>query len=448
MRTAAVARTAQHEGYDTMNRIRRAALAAALGLAGLLTACGGGSSGGSSDTAHVRMLNASSGYPALNLYVAGTKTATAVGYGQASDYADVASGSVTTSLTNSTSTAALTTATRTASGGNHYAVVAYGSSGGLKSIFLAEETAAAAANQTTLGIFNLAPDAGSVDVYLTGTTDALADATAVIAGLAGGSSTTALTVTSGTYRLTVTGANDKNDIRLQADGITLGSTQVANLLLTPTAGAMLVQALLVPQQGTPSQQLNASARVRVVASVAANGTVNASVGGTAVLAAPSPQVGAYTLVAANSGSTTPVTLKVNGATVTVPPLTLSAGGDYSLLVWGDAAAPQTALIADDNKLPTVATNARLRLVHAVNGLTAPLSLTADLGSVADSIAQGSASAYGTVTGNSSMQLSVTSPLSATPLYSSTTAPILANHVYTVWALGDSTAPAIGPRRDR
>ena len=57
----------------------------------------------------------------------------------------------------------------------------------------------------------------------------------------------------------------------------------------------------------------------------------------------------YTLLDAG---TLPVTLTVNGAAVAASDITLQAGADYTLLVWSNAAGPQTSLIVDDNRLPS------------------------------------------------------------------------------------------------
>lgn len=82
-------------------------------------------------------------------------------------------------------------------------------------------------------MFNTAVDNGSLDVYLTGSDDALDDASATVSAVTGGSVASYSTVTSGTYRLRVTGAGDKNDLRLDVPAMTLGSTQVATLIVTP-----------------------------------------------------------------------------------------------------------------------------------------------------------------------------------------------------------------------
>jgi hypothetical protein len=127
---------------------------------------------------------------------------------------------------------------------------------------------------------------------------------------------------------------------------------------------------------------------------------------------------------------------------------LAAGSDTTLLVWGDAAAPQLTVINDDNRLPTVATNAKLRLVHGVSGLADPLTLTADFSVIAGSIAQGNASAYGNVNGGAAMRLDVSSPLTTTPLYSLSDATLTARSLYTLFMLGDAAHSTAALRKER
>ena len=178
---------------------RLAAMAMWAGVA-MLAACGSSSSNG---PASLRMVNASSGYPSLDLLIDAVAANTAVTLGSVGSYANAASSGVSTVVTNTGSTAALSTASRTLTKDVHYTLVAYGSSGALKTALIQENVAAPAANVTSLQMLNLAPDAGAVDVYLTGNTDSLDNASANASGLASGSTLTYTPVTSGTYRRSV-----------------------------------------------------------------------------------------------------------------------------------------------------------------------------------------------------------------------------------------------------
>lgn len=434
-----------------MNWFSRVAGTAALAMVSLLAACGGGSGSG---TANIRLLNASPAYASLDFYLnSGSGVAlqsSAVTYGTAGNYVSAATSGVTTEVTPNGSTSALSTVGRTLSKGVNYTVVAYGWQGAMKTALLQENTAAAANGQTTLTVLNTAVDAGNLDVYLTGPNDALDSATPVATNVAGGGIFGTTTVTSGPYRLRITGTGNTADLRLDVSGLTLSSTQVATMIITPGPSGVLVNALLAVQQGSVTAFANNQSRARIVASVSGTGaSVSAYLAGAPLLVAgASPAIGDYAVVTA--GSYVP-TLSINGTVVNAPNLPLAAGTDYTLLVWGDAAAPQFTLVTEDSRLPVVSTNAKLRLVHAVTHLAGPLALTANYSPVANNTAQGTASAYTEVAAGSELIQVTSSAQALYPPAAQVLPPtLLAKGVYTMYMLGDANVAApIGVlRRER
>ncbi len=434
-------------GQDVRQRRRWLASWAGLAGAAVLAVAGcGGSSNSGSDTASVRLLNASTGYASLDLALGTTSTNTAISPGAVGSYADVATTGVATVITATGSPAALSSITRTFSKATHYTLMAYGQAGALKTVMIAEEVAAAASGQASLQTLNLALNAGTLDIYLTGSADALADASPVATGVAAGGNTSFTTLTAGTYRLRVTGSGDKTDLRLDVQGLVLGSTQVASLVLSEGIGGVLVNSVLVQQQGTSAALNNTQARVRVVSAVTAGASVTARVGGTPVAAGvTAPNIGSYAQVA--GGGTVPVLLSVNGTAVAVANQPLPVGGDFTLLVWGTAAAPQVTRLVDDNRYPTVAGNAKIRLINGTTGTATAMTLKADFSAVAASINPGQASDYGNVAANNAMRLDVSSGSNAT-LFTLTGATVAAKGLYTMYLLGDAAAPVADFRRDR
>lgn len=429
-----------------MSRLWRTAGQAAMCALGLaLGACGGGSDD-TSGQAQVRLVNASPSYAALELQVDDVEVQGALAYGAVGDYATVDAGSVTTAIMTASNASALATTGLSLAKDERYTVVAYGWSGALKTAILTDDVDAADAGKARLAVFNTAADAGSLDVYLTGNDESVDDASAVAGSVAAGSLISHSTVTAGTYRLRVTGAGDKSDLRLDVGGLTLGSTQVATLIVTPGSGGVLVHALLLTQHGGVANHANTLARVRVVASVAGNGRVSARVGATALMTGgTSPAIGGYATVPA--GPTTPAAT-INGATVVAPALALAAGSDTTLLVWGDGATPQWQVIDDDNRLPSSSSHAKLRLVHGVTGLDEALTLTADFSVIGGEVALGAASAYANVIAGSDLRLDVSSPLRVAPLYSVSDVKLASRGLYTVFVLGDATLPTAALRKER
>ena len=450
--TRAAQATQATQATQPVGALRRRTLAVGGLAAGLLAACGG--SGGSSDGAsNVRMVNATTGYPSLDLAIGTVTVNQGLTIGSVGAYASVANTALSTVVTATGSAAALSSITRTFLKDAHYALVTYGAAGALKTALIPEDVAAAAATQASLQVMNLASDAGALDIYLTGSTDLLDSATANVASVAAGSTAAYSTLTAATYRLRVTGPGDKTDLRLDVPGLALASTQVATLILSQGAGGVMVNGLLLLQQGAATALANTRARVRLVSGVAGGAVVTASVGGVTVASGVgSPYLPpGYTQVGASAQA--PVALAVgplNGAqvAVAVPNQALAAGGDYTLLVWGSVAAPQVTLVTDDNRFPTVAGSAKLRLVNVTTGAPAAMTLKADFSAVASSVAQGQASAYGNVSASTSARLDVVSAGSSALIAPLTGIPLVAKGLYTMYMVGDSAAPVGQFTRER
>jgi hypothetical protein len=76
---------------------------------------------------------------------------------------------------------------------------------------------------------------------------------------------------------------------------------VITIIVTESAGGYLVNAYILPQQGSLTTELNPDARVRAVIGLPTGSTVSATVGSTTLLAnAPANSVGTYQLVPAGT----------------------------------------------------------------------------------------------------------------------------------------------------
>ena len=415
-------------------------LMAAVPLTGLV-GCGG-----SSGDVSVRLVNAS-GYGSLDLYIEDDLFLSSIDYGSVSGYTDTASGTVTTALTAADSSTYLLSQSRTLDSDTQYTIVAYGWQGALKSNIFTDDTDAADSGKTKVTVLNTATDAGSLDVYLTAEDDDLDASTPVASSVAGGATSSVTSVSSGTYRLRVTGADDTTDVRLDVSGVVLTSTEVDTLVLMPGSSGVLVHAIQLVQGGGSTTFLNTQARVRVVGAVADSGRVTVSVGGVALATnAPSPSVNTYTLV--DAGDVT-VSTTVAGVALDGVSTTLVAGSDVTILVNGSTAAPTVTVNTDDNRLPTSDSKYKLRLCNAMTGMEDyPLTLTVDYASVASEIAQGALSSYTALASSTSATLEVSSALSSTALYSLTDTTMSAQGVYTVFMFGTAAAPSGALRKER
>lgn len=423
---------------------RRTALAAlALPMAAALPGCGGGTD---KRRAQVRLVNASTGYPQLELRVDDQLRHAAVPYGERAGYAEADPDKPETTVFASGSPTALLRFSPAYANDRWLTVLAYGPIGALRALVLDDNRGDPDANRAVLRVVNAAADAGALDIYLTGDSESLAAAVPLQAGAAYGAAGDWQTVASGTWRLRVTGAGSKTDLRLDLRNVDLGSRAITTLVLSSGPGGVLVDALLLAQRGAVVARGNTQARVRLAALLTDSATVSAAVGGVALgTSVGSPAVGEYVLVAA--GSATPV-LAVNGSAVGAVAQAFEAGRDYTLLLAGPASAPRVVRLMDDNTLPADATRAKLRLVNALADGATAAALTLDFSPVGGQVTADAASAAASVSPTGTGRLAVTAQGAAAPLFVATDQVIRAGAVHTVFVAGTVTAAVGILRRDR
>jgi Domain of unknown function (DUF4397) len=407
-----------------------------------LTACG------NSNNAEIRLLNVSQGYSSLDLYAGSTKEKSAVTSGTLSAYFGLGASTYTLKFTVSGVTTALASSSVTFTEKTHQTFVAYGDTGRFATLEIGEDTSAPSSGTANVELVNAAPDAGPVDVYFTASTTLLEDVSPTFSDVAGGSISSAgfVNLTSGTYRMRVTGTGSKTDIRLDVASVTLSSGSISSVIVSDTSGGVLVNASILPQQGSLTADDNTSARVRAVNGVSGSNAVDVSVGGTSLLAsAPSATIGDYNLITAGTAA---VSLTVGGTAVTAASQTLTAGADYTLLIWTDSSGTtQETLLSETNGLATSG-DAKIHLVNSMSGLGDPLSMTVSYTPEAESIALGAASAVASVTDGTSIPLGVTDTTTSTTLYTNSAASLASQGVYTLFMFGTSAAPVGTVQSDR
>ena len=410
-----------------------------------LTACGGG---GSNGTASVRLVNSTSTHPALTMLSSGTTVITATPIDTVSSYAGVSAGSPPLQVNDAVTGTALATLAPSVGAGAHYVLVAYESGGIVRSTIVNEDTAVPAVGTASLRVLDGATDAGAVDVYVTDPAvdiGVLASPSFTFPSSPSLQTSAFVSLSPGTYRIRVTGAGNPADLRLDVPSFPLASQEVAAVLLTPTIGGTLVNGAVLAQQAAYTAGRNTTARVRLAAAVSGNAIVSASAANTPVAASVvSPSVSAYAVVPAGSA----LNVSVNGGSVAAPAAPLLAGSDSTLLVYGAPGTATASLIADDNHLPTLASNLKLRMINGLTGAATPLTLNAGFAVLASNVAPGTASSYSVVASSTALRIDVFSPLSPTAIYSDPALSIPGNAVYTLFMLGDAGAPLHILRKDR
>ncbi len=430
----------------------RLALTLSLSATAFLTACGGG--GGGDSNTQVRLLNATRSYAQLDLSVNDKTINSKVAYASAGEYASVDTNATATRVLASDTGTSISATTPTLTGGSNYTYITYGFAGSVRTSLLEESQTAPEANKAKLLVLNLAPDAGALDAYITTAANcALTSDTALTTNLQGGAGSGYIQVNSGTFRVCVTGYNKRSDLRLEIPAVTLDSASVNTLILTASEGGVLVNGITMVQKGAVKNFANTLSRVRTVAALSAAGQVTSSVNGQSMFnSAISPLISDY--IATASGAPTQFSIAVNGTARTFTAPTLVAGKDTTLLVWGDPADPKLAVLDDDNRLPTVSGDVKVRLVNALP--TSGAGLNVAFGSVASNVAAGSASTFGTTTSSTTgVQVDLTMP--AGTIYTNTSLVFPSNSVWTFFAVPTTsgtttTSPIAGftalPKRER
>jgi len=414
------------------------------------TLCG---CGGSSKDAQVRILNVSTGYSSLDMYVndgnssSDTLELQSAASGAVTDYTGFSSGTYTIKFkVHGASDTLQTLSDQKLVDESHTTYIAYGSSGHFGTLMLGEDVGQPDSGKSQLQVYNVA-EAGSLDVYITDSSTALADASPTFSSVGAGTSG-AVTLDKGTYRLRVTGAGDKTDLRLDIASITFDSQKVSSLIFTSTQGGVLVNAVYLPQQGSLTTYNNTNARIRGAVGIADGNTVTASIGDLSLLSNATVGIMGGTYGVLNAG-TVAVNLSVDGNPVSVPGLALTAGADYTLLIWSNADGNQTALISDDNHIPSTGGDVKIRLLNGMSGLAAPITLNADFSPVAQDTAVGQASAPAQVEGATDYELDVVNASTGAALFSKTSVSLVSGNVYTLFMSGGGTAAVNGTlKKDR
>ena len=424
-----------------MKNFKRWTVAIGMAAFGMVLSGCGGNSNSSGDAASLRLVNATLTHPSLDLFINANASVAAVAADAISAYVSPGSGSNTLQVNDAGSTTALATSVPSLTSGAHYALLAYESGGVVRTAVLNEEIAAPTSGAVTLRIFDAAVEAGKLDVYVTDPATDLATVSTPTTsfGVLTAPAAVSLTKSPGTYRVRVTGAGNKGDLRMDVSSLTLTNQQIAYVVMTPATGGQLLNGATLIQQGAYAATRNTNTRVRLASAVSGGATVaaSASAGTTATVidaGSVAPAFGYYTLVPAAST----LNISVNGASVGAPATALAAGNDMTLLVYGSAGSATAALIVDDNRAPDSA-SVKLRLINGITATAGALTFTANNAPVASGIVPGGASGYVSVSGSANaMNLSLYSSVSPGVYYTTSTT-LNAGTVYTVLA-ADASAP--------
>ncbi len=422
-------------------------------LAATLASCGGGGEENGDDP-QIRLLNLSSGYSSLDMMTnldsddddEDEEQVENVALDAVSEYVTLDADDYTIKLSRSGSGTVLRSfAAEELVEDTVNTYVAYGEVGQFGALRIDESLDEADAGEHTLHIANVST-AGPLDIYLTDASTDLDDTTPVLSNAS--SSLASLSVDSGTYRLRATAPGDTDDVRLDVASFALPDKGVSTLILTATQGGMLANGVYLPQKGQPSKLNNTKARVRTAVALANGAAATVQIDGRTVLTSATAGVIASRYAIFESGSR-PVTMTVNGTPVTVPNIALTAGADYTLMVWSNTAGPQTSLIEDDNRLPVGGSGmTKIRLLNGMSSLASPITLSVDFSPVIEGTLTGQVSDPEEVTAGTDRQFDITNTSTAALVLTRTAITLQGNSVYTYFMTDNGGTPIGVLRRDR
>lgn len=396
--------------------------------------------------ASARVVNASADYDSLDVYFDDRRLIQGVDYETATGYVTVDADPYTIEYTRAGVTSVLLSENEDLGDDTHTTFVAYGPTGEFGTLRLNEDEKQPDSGNAKVRVANAATDAGSLDVYFTAPDVGLGDAAPTFSGLAPGSvASLPVTVDDGTYRLRITAAGSKTDLRYDKTTLMLASGSVTNFVVTGTGGGFLVNVAALPQRGTMTLMRNDMARVRVAAGITDAATITVRTGADTVAAAvPYTTLTGYQLVAAGNTS---LEVLVNGAPVLTTGATLDPGADYTLLLYGTVATPAGAMLADANRLPS-GQLAQLRLVNGMSGLGTAINAAVNYSPVIESVPLGAASPLEEISTAVDARIDVTQTSTGSTLYSQTAVDFDAESIFTLVMFGGQGSTTGVLRKDR
>jgi Domain of unknown function (DUF4397) len=189
------------------------------GRVGLLALClyillsiGCGSDSGGSETAQLRVLEAAAGFPSVNILVDGETVASNLGYGSATAYLTVKSGSPHVQAVPVGGGSPVFDQTLSISSSAHQTLLLTGTSSSIHAVVLTDGGTTATTGDGHVRVFNASNTMGASDAYIVNSGTSIIGVQPTTSGLAFGADTGYQLVAAGNYEvfLTVPGTNNVN----------------------------------------------------------------------------------------------------------------------------------------------------------------------------------------------------------------------------------------------
>jgi hypothetical protein len=395
-------------------------------------------------TYNVRVLNAVVDAEALDVLVDDTAKASAVAVGSTAPTFDVSAATHDIKIRSATTGAQLLDKS-VSIGSSTQTLVLYGHRSAPGLLLLNDDTTSAASGKLKVRTVNLSPEAALVDTYVTAAAD-ISAAAASILSVASGSASDYVEIASGSARITFT-ASGTQDILFQSPARDFAADSKVTLVVFPSSGGKLVNAVLLTPGADATFIANPSARVKAVNAIAGTTLLNFKADGTTLLSnVPFAASSSYVTTSAGTRSLQIEAANVPGTAIAQVSQAVVGARDYSMVAVGSANAPAVFVLGDENYVPASG-SARIRFANALDG-AASVDVLVNFASLAAGIAPRAASAYYSLGPSDSYNITFATAGGVTVLASLTPVTLESGGVYTAYLLGSAAAPQARLVRDR
>lgn len=344
-----------------MRTLLTSAFAAIAALA--LAACGGG--GGGANPANLRVVHASPDAPNVDAYYEGSKIVTDAPYKAATAFIDVEPGLRTLTINPTGSSTSVITEERNYASDRYYTVLAVNEVADIEPLVIDDDGAAPNAGQAKVRVVHAAPNAPSVDVYVTAPDADLSTSTPTLANVPFKAISNVLQIPAADYQIRVTPTGTKDpvydsgtvpvaagqDLVFVAVEQDVGRAPISLLALTTDPNDPVVE---IDDKQSQLRVMHASPDAPAVDVLVDNQVVLANVAYPVASDYLTLDAGTYN-VKVNAAGT--------GTTVIDADLTLKGSMAYTAIATGFL-ADLRPLVLEDDLSPPAAGQSKLRVVHA------------------------------------------------------------------------------------
>jgi hypothetical protein len=418
-------------------------LAALLACVAVLAGCN--SNGRIQNTTDLRAINAIAEAEPVDILIEGDTKLGSVAFASTTPYTTFTAGNANVKVRSTTTQAVLVDTQYGLGNAVRNTVIAYGKRDAAATLLLAEDTIRPAGGRARVRVAQLAPDGGTIDVYLTAGDAAIGSP--LTTAVPYPQVTAPSEVTAGNYKIvfTATGTTDVLFVSPAPRAFQDGGNYT--ILAMPSKGGKLLNALFL-EQGTGGGTYIANTFSRLKAVNGIPGTMlNLKLDG-AVALSQITFTGASSYLTTNAGAHTVAfeAANVPGVNLVSQALTLDAARDYTIVAGGTSAAPRLLALTDDNSIPASG-YAKVRYLNLlVDGATVDVLFNA--ASQASGLAPFVVSSYFLTLPGTGLTIAFTTPGGVTTIAAVVNAQIDAGGVYTAYLFGTSASPQALLVRDR